>query len=185
MADVQPPKSEKIITQQRKRINTMKKTVAILAIVALFLAGSISVIAQPRGGDRGPRKEMMHKRIMKELNLTSDQEQKLEALRDKHHDSMDNMRIEMQKRRDAMHEYLKAGNVERAKYNELSAAVSSQREQIRKANDNHFMDVLDVLTPEQKKEFLSKMGERRERGMRGGDDDDDERGPKGGRPGKR
>jgi len=164
----------------------MKKTVAILAIVALFLVGSVYVVAQPRGGDKGPRKGIMHPRIMKELKLTTDQEQKLEALRDKHHDSMDNMRIEMQKRRDAMHEYLKAGNVERAKYNELSATVTAQHEQIRKANDNHFMDVLDVLTPEQKKEFLSKMGERREKGMRGGEgcDDCNDRGPKG-RPGKR
>jgi len=90
-------------------------------------------------------------RIMKEkLNLTADQEKKIEDLRTVHQKKMIDLRADMQKLHLDKKELLTKGNYDRKTFLTLEEKIMKQRNAIETAMANHRMDVYEILDAKQK-----------------------------------
>lgn len=124
----------------------MKKSFFALVIFMLISAGFISEItAQP--GRYQWRKNKIHEK----LELTDEQEKQLDQLRNKHQNTMIDLRASLQKARLEVKNITESGNVDRAKYIAAVESVGKIQDKIRTAQANHKMDIYNLLTDKQKK----------------------------------
>lgn len=145
-------------------MKTIKLIVAIL-IVTFFTGGSLS--AQPKG------KMNMRDNMRKMLNLTEQQQTKIEALRSEHQKKMVELKADLEKSQIDMRDFQSKGNYSRNDYLAALDKVSKAKDAIAKEMANHRMDVYEQLTADQKKIFdKSPMGMGKGFGPEG-------RGPKG------
>lgn len=146
-------------------------TKRILTLVPLLLALGFST-AQARPGHHGGPK--MHK-LMKELNLTGEQKDKIKAEREKRKPEMKAAREKAKAAREKLREAFKqnaSADQLRTLKNEVQAAQTA-------AGDLRFEGMLalrEVLTPEQRAKFNEWQEKRQAKGFpgRGDDDEDDE-----------
>lgn len=124
----------------------MKSFMKIVMPMVLIVF-SIGVFAQPEPGmGMGKRKAMMHEK----LNLTADQEKKIEDLRTAHQKKMIDLRADMQKLHLEKKELLSKGNYDRKAFLALEDKIMKQRNTIETAMANHQMDVYELLDAGQK-----------------------------------
>ncbi len=124
----------------------MKSFMKYVMPIALIVF-AIGVYAQPEPGmGMGKRKAMMHEK----LNLTPDQEKKIEDLRTAHQKKMIDLRADMQKLHLEKKELLSKGNYDRKAFLALDDKIMKQRNTIETAMANHQMDVYDLLDANQK-----------------------------------
>ncbi|MFA6979424.1 MAG: Spy/CpxP family protein refolding chaperone [Ignavibacteriaceae bacterium] len=117
----------------------------LMPIVLIVFA--IGVYAQPEPGmGMGKRKAMIHEK----LNLTADQEKKIEDLRTAHQKKMIDLRADMQKLHLEKKELLSKGNYDRKAFLALEDKIMNQRNTIETSMANHQMDVYELLDANQK-----------------------------------
>lgn len=139
---------------------------------ALLVALAIGSNAEARKGGPGG-KGIIHKKMMKELDLTSEQIEKIKAIKEEERKDRQADRGQRKKLKASMHQaIIDLNDVELRK-------AHNQLEKIRSSNSNKrfesLLKVLKILTPEQRKEFaeLQKKHKERRRGRKGMDKDSD------------
>lgn len=128
----------------KKLIITGMLTVAFLAAAAINL--------YPQKADQ-PRGERFREQMQQKLNLTEEQQNKIEQLRIDNQKAMIDLRADMQKQRLAMKELMQKGNYTRADYLNMVNQMNASRDKIATAMANHRMDVYELLNDQQKKIF--------------------------------
>jgi len=108
---------------------------------------------------RGPNPQRGD-RLMESLNLSDQQKQELNAIRQKYQGQMDQLNTELRTRQDELRN-LMAGNAGdndiRAKHNQ----VASLRQQLGELRFNSMLESRKVLTPDQRQQFAQMMDGRR------------------------
>lgn len=132
------------------KMKTLPKYFAIL-ITALLITSPLA--AQKR---MGPDKMRVHEK----LNLTEDQQSKIDDLRSEHQKKMIDLRSEMQKSRLALKELRRKGEYNRSEYLEAVEKLNQIRNNIAVSAAEHRMDVYEMLNDEQK-EIWNKFDGRR------------------------
>ncbi|MCK6605582.1 MAG: periplasmic heavy metal sensor [Ignavibacteriaceae bacterium] len=117
---------------------------AILMISFLMLAIS-GTFAQP-----APHFRWLHDK----LNLTDDQEKKLDDIRTAHWDKMMSYRDEIQKLAIDMRALGRKDNITVSEYNKMKDQMQEVREKMKEERDSHEAAVLNVLDDAQKTEWL-------------------------------
>lgn len=139
-------------------------------IPVFLLVFAVGISAQHGPGlGRGKGKALMAEK----LNLTADQQKKIEELRTSHQKQMIDLRADMAKLHLEKKEMLNKGNYDRKAFLALEEKIGKQRNVIETARANHQMDVYEVLDAKQKEIWndrpaFNRMGKagRMERGMR-------------------
>jgi len=114
---------------------------SMVIVLAIILVLPASTIAQPGRG---------HGRMMEKLELTKDQETKIEALRNDHQKKMIDLRADLEKARLEMKQLLSKGDYSRSEYLNMTSKIAKIHETIQNSRANHQMDVYDLLTKDQK-----------------------------------
>lgn len=129
----------------------MKKISVIGTLaVAIILAAAVNFYPQKadQTGGAGFRGQML-----KKLNLTEEQQNKIDQLRIEHQKAMIDLRADMQKKRLAMKELMQNGNYTRADFLKAVGNINASRDKIATARANNRMDVYELLNDQQKKIF--------------------------------
>ena len=121
------------------------KSLTKILIPVILLVFAVGISAQP-GSGMGQRKAMIHEK----LNLTADQEKKIEDLRTTHQKKMIDLRADMQKLHLEKKELLNKGNYDRKSFLALEDKIMKQKNVIATAAANHQMDVYESLDAKQK-----------------------------------
>ena len=148
---------------------------AILLAGLLFFSSSLE--AQMRGGgygDRGQRGERSDRvRIYDRLDLTSEQQNKLDGIRTAHRKQMIDKRAEIQKIRLTIQAEMRKDEPDMQAIEEKVKEQESLRTNMQLARVRHWNDVREVLTPEQREIWqqhrrgFGDFGERRGSSRRG------------------
>ncbi len=164
---------------------TLIRNITEFKLKKLFLIGGIAAVLlfaaavnfYPQNNDQ-PRGQRFKGRMLEKLNLTDEQQTKIEDLRIEHQKAMIDLRADLQKKRLAVKELTQKGNYSRSDYLNRVKDLNSARDNIASSMANHRMDVYEVLNDQQKKIFdqMPMMGGHRScGGMMDGN------GPRGGR----
>lgn len=114
-------------------------------VPVFLLVFTMGISAQP-----GPGKSKGKAVIADKLNLTADQEKKIEDLRTNHQKKMIDLRADMAKLHLEKKELLNKGNYDRKSFLALEEKIMKQRNAIEIARANQQMDVYEVLDATQK-----------------------------------
>lgn len=158
----------------------MKRLVVFVTVIfTLILIGSGSAFAQDtmksspmphQRMQRMHRMAMHHVDLLKKLNLTDQQKQKIEDLKISFQKKMVDLRADMQKSKLDLKELRVKGNLNRNDVIATVEKINKSRDGIALAVANHLMDVYEVLTPEQQKIWQKNapmmMNNRMHRGLR-------------------
>ena len=139
----------------------MKKTKLVIIGLVVFLLTVSSVYAQtqsPGKPDSGRLKES----IYKELNLTPEQQKKLEENRKAQHEKNSQLRTTMMEKEKQMQQALKDPGVTRAKVEPLVNEIKSLQAQLIEQRVNGIFAVKEILTPEQISQLNQLMEKRKE-----------------------
>jgi len=112
---------------------------------------------------------MVHKRdrdrlqIHQKLNLTDEQQEKVDALKFDHQKEMIDLKANLEKKEVEMAELKNKGNYSREEFLSKTNEIISVRNQIALSMANHQMDVYQILDDNQKKDWNKRSGEFGER----------------------
>jgi len=140
-----------------------RKMIVFIAILSAFLV-SQSLFAQEMRQGRGRDQFKIHQK----LNLTEEQQEKVDISRLSHKKEMVDLKANLEKRKIEMAELKNKGNYTREEFLSKTNEIISARNQIALSLANHQMDVYQILDETQKKEwnrFSKNFGERREKRM--------------------
>lgn len=140
----------------------MKRLILTSAVgLVLVLILSSLAIAQPGRGFAGDD------RCINKLDLTKDQETKIEALRIEHQKKMVDMRAELEKALLDKKQLLAKGDYSRNDFINVTNRLSKIRETMNTSRANHQMDIYDMLDKTQKEKWNSFQSERPGKGGKG------------------
>lgn len=153
----------------------MKNTVKLLStlMLVLVLGSGTNVLAQ-RGNGQGPGNGQGRQGFNKPgcaLNLTDDQQKKIDALRVKHQKEMLTYRNQLGELHAKMQTLRTAEKTDMNAINSTIEKISGVKTKQMKAREAHRQDVRNLLTDEQKTQFDMRQGQRgygKGHGMRGG-----------------
>jgi len=129
----------------------LKKSFLIGGIItALVIAAAVNFYPQQTDA---PRNTQFRGRMLEKLNLTDDQQDKIEQLRLKNQEEMIDLRADLQKKRLAVEQLRQKGDYSRSNYLDLVNDLNASRDKIAVARANHRMDVYELLTDQQKDIF--------------------------------
>ncbi|NMG57133.1 periplasmic heavy metal sensor [Geitlerinema sp. P-1104] len=133
---------------------------------------------QNQMSQRGPR-DRGQMRWMERLDLTPEQTNSIQAIRDRYQPQIDSVRERMQQQRDTMHSIM-GSNASAEEIRQQRQQMMQLRDEMSELRFNSMMEIREVLTEEQRAEVRDWMEERRgERGERGGHGREGRRGPGG------
>ena len=112
------------------------------------------------GGPKGRAPQERGKQILKELNLTAEQESKINELRQRDEETMraNKQAIENAKRK--MESAINNPATSEEELRTLSNELEKARSEMKTARFDHMMAIRDLLTPEQRKKFTELQGPR-------------------------
>ncbi len=131
----------------------MKNSILAVIIIAAFLTTSL-VNAQPmQMSGKHPVKGMMmhHMELMKKLNLTDQQKEKISDLKISFQKKMVDLRADLKKDKLDLQGLKAKGDLNRDDVIASVEKINKSRDAISLAVANHLLDVYQVLTPEQQK----------------------------------
>lgn len=122
------------------------------SFMKFFIPMLVFVFATGISAQPGPERGMRDGRgvIKEKLNLTADQEKKIEELRTTHQKKMIDLRADMQKLHLEKKELLNKGNYDRKSFLALEDKIMKQKNVIETTVANHQMDVYELLDANQK-----------------------------------
>ena len=137
------------------------RTFIILAILSALVISQY-LFAQEMIQERHRDQLKIHQR----LNLTDEQQEKVEVLKLAHQKQMIDLKANLEKKEVEMAELKNKGNYTREEFLSKTNEIISARNEIALSLANHQMDVYQLLDDNQKKEwnkFSSEFGEKRQR----------------------
>ena len=108
-----------------------------------------------RRGDRDRRGK-----FMEELNLTTEQQEQIQAIREKYRPQMEERRETLRKEQEILQEMM-TGNASRDAILRQHQKVASLRQELGNLRFQSMLDTREVLTEEQRQKFAQMMEERR------------------------
>ena len=148
--------------------SVMRRSGAWAALV-LFVAGA--AFAAPKGGrdpdddSDEPRMEAPFKRLKKGLNLTPEQEKKLEAHQKSQREQVEGLMDDLEDKRHALRDELEKPEFSADRAKALQAQLKEAQGKIADHRLNGILEVRQILTPAQYKKFQKMM---KRGGRRGG-----------------
>ena len=134
----------------------MKAKIVITTFTMVALTLSLAVAAEARSRHGKGRGDGIEK-IMRHVDLTGDQREQLEELQREHRTEMKPLKQEMRTRRQQMREYWTAETIDEGAIWALDAEMAPLRQQIHQMRLGHRLQVMAVLTPEQRAELHDSM----------------------------
>ena len=134
----------------------------LVFITASTLILSCNIFAQ----EMMQQKKQFQKQVHQQLNLTEEQQTKVDALKFAHQKEMIDLKANLDKKELDMTELKSKGNYTRDEYLNKVNEIISARNKIALSVANHHMDVYQILDENQKKEWNKmshQFGERREK----------------------
>lgn len=123
----------------------MRKSFFNIIFLGILLSLSISsVYAQPM------KRQNIRQNIYSKLNLTDEQQDKIEQLRINHQKKMVDLRADLEKSQLELKDLMIKGNYSRTDYLKIVQNIQKKREVMSTERANHQMDIYEILTPEQK-----------------------------------
>ena len=131
----------------------MKKSMLVVIFVLTFFAAYLVNAQQmPMKNKRPAGGMMMHRmEMMKKLNLTDQQKDKIADLRISFQKNMVDLRADLKKNRLDLQDLKVKGDLNRDAVIAAVEKINKSRDAISLAVANHLLDVYQVLTPEQQK----------------------------------
>ena len=131
------------------------KNLFVLMVAGVFILSALSVLGQGYGygndyGDKDGKRYRDKDRIHEKLNLTDEQENKIEGLRINHQKQMIDFRAELDKKELELQELNNKGEYTRDEFIAKIKELSEIRNRMQLAGANHQMDIYELLDPEQK-----------------------------------
>lgn len=99
-------------------------------------------------------------RWMERLDLTPEQTNSIQAIRDRYQPQIDSVRERMQQRRDTMHSVM-GSNASEAEIRQQRQQMMQLRDEMSELRFNSMMEIREVLTEEQRAQVREWMEERR------------------------
>lgn len=127
----------------------MKYNLAAITIMMFVLLFSTDAISQPHRFGRGGKGNCR----LDGLNLTEDQQKKIDDLRDSHWNEVGKLHDELDKLKIEKRTMMRGDNLDKRVYIDSEKKMSELREKIALTRAEHKMAIYDVLTPEQKEKF--------------------------------
>ena len=140
----------------------MRTRMFITIVILSVLVISQYLFAQEMTQERHRDQLKIHQR----LNLTDEQQEKVEVLKLAHQKQMIDLKANLEKKEVEMAELKNKGNYTREEFLSKTNEIISARNEIALSLANHQMDVYQLLDDNQKKEwnkFSSEFGEKRQR----------------------
>lgn len=142
------------LKQKELKMKMINRSMLILFVVSLL---AIELAAQPFGRGWGQGKcQFPGERIGAQLNLTESQMEKVSEIILKHQSEMIDNRSQVEKNMLEMKEMRLKGTLNRKAYLDLVEKNNSIRNKMRVARANKEMDIYELLTDEQKKQWNNK-----------------------------
>ena len=129
------------------------------SLILFFLIVFVSSFSY--GDDDIPGKWWKHPKIAKELELTNDQVNRIEAIFSSYRPQMIDLDSKLKEKEKELRDTRKNPNSTREEISKLSDEVGGIRENMRKVRVDMFLQIRDVLTPQQRaklEEIKSKYG---------------------------
>jgi Spy/CpxP family protein refolding chaperone len=123
------------------------KNLLISFMILVFTFGLVN--AQPRREEG----RLKNKNIWERLNLSDEQKEKVQNLRLKHQKEMIDLKAELERAEFTLGELKAKKNFSRTDYLTAVEKINEAENKISLSRANHRMDVFELLTDEQKKEF--------------------------------
>ncbi len=130
----------------------MKKLIFVLAVLAVV---SLNQEAYSQKGDN-PKSKQMRMNMKEQLNLSEDQENKIEALRLSQEESMIKFRADLELKELEIRKLKSSEKFSRSAMINLTKDINAIKNEIALARTNHQMDVYDLLDESQRKIWLDK-----------------------------
>lgn len=158
----------------------MFRRISSLSLLLLCLTGGVAVAApgfdsfqeNPQhpnmilagpGGEHGPRGEGWLER----LNLTPDQKQRIQSIRQRYKDPLKQRRAALRQARQELRS-LMAGNASQNQIQDKFRQVQSLQQQLAEVQFNSMSEIREILTPEQRQRLAQIMQDRPQGGNRAG-----------------
>jgi Spy/CpxP family protein refolding chaperone len=139
------------------------KRLILTSLPTLILTFFLSGLAFAQPGMDNPKGD----RCINKLDLTKDQETKIEALRIEHQKKMVDMRADLEKALLEKKQLLAKGDYSRNDFINVTNKLSKIRETMNTSRANHQMDIYDLLDKTQKEKWNSFQSERPGKGGKG------------------
>ncbi|GAB6281644.1 MAG: hypothetical protein STSR0008_03850 [Ignavibacterium sp.] len=131
----------------------MRKSFFNIIFLGILLSLSISsVYAQPM------KRQNIRQNIYSKLNLTDEQQDKIDQLRINHQKKMVDLRADLEKSQLELKDLMTKGNYSRTDYLKVVQNIQKKREVMSTERANHQMDVYEILSPEQKEIWNDSRG---------------------------
>ena len=124
----------------------MKNRINIIVTILIAFLVTATVFSQQRQRD----KIQMRNHFTEELNLTEQQQSKIDELRLQNQKDMIDLKAELQKKKIELKELMQKGNYTRDEFLEKSNGIIAAENKIELARANHRMDVYEQLDENQK-----------------------------------
>jgi len=139
----------------------MKTNMGILGLAALLLVGAPAWAQNNKGGMNNNKGGMMkgnHNAAMAALNLTPEQKQKIDALKDAAMKQSEPLRKEMQSKMAEMKGLWMVDKPDKEAIGRKQAEMDSTRQKLRAIWTDFHLQMHDVLTPEQRAKWAEHFG---------------------------
>lgn len=147
-------------------MNTMQKLsiAALVTSASLFSVLSIAKPAMP-GGDFGPEmamdRERGAERFFKALDLTSDQQAQIKALKDAQHQQVDALHDQLDELREQMAQNREPGKFDEAQLRSHLKKVAAVHEELAVQHAKHRQQVWQLLTTDQQQKLTEMLQQRK------------------------
>lgn len=135
-------------------------------ITALIMATTLILSNNIFAQEKMQKKEQFQKQIHQQLNLTDEQQTKVDDMKLTHQKEMIDLKADLDKKELELRELKNNGNYTRDEYLNKVNEIISARNKIALSLANHHMDIYQILDETQKKEWNKmshQFGERREK----------------------
>ena len=133
----------------------MKNLIVVIAVLFLINLVNQEMFSQKRE-HRGGKDFRMD--IKERLNLTAEQEIKIEGLRLSHEEAMIKLRADLELKELEMRKIRSSDKMSRSEMLRITKEISAIKDEMALARVNHRMDVYDNLDANQRKTWLEKPG---------------------------
>jgi Spy/CpxP family protein refolding chaperone len=133
------------------------------ASIAALIVASTALVAVPTSAQRGPGgPEQMIERLTRDLNLTAEQRQRVQAIRQQYEPQVQPRREQIRRLRQELMNLL-VSNASESQIRAKRQQVEQLQQELNNLGFDQMLAIRQVLTPEQRQQLAQRMTQRHER----------------------
>jgi len=129
----------------------MKNLILVLAFIFAITTFSQDLFSKEKGNKH---KEKFRKELKEKLNLTDEQQKKVDEIKFAHQSAMIKYRADIDLKELELKKLMNSENISRAEMVKLTKEISTIKNEIALVRVNHKMDIYDLLDVNQKKVWM-------------------------------